>query len=83
MRDRRPEVRAGGDDLKIDDDTAKALGEMAEPIRIGVLICNELGGKVWGRKDRGGTPWAFHAGLVAEAGGIRKFLDEWEIKEGW
>ena len=62
-------------------------GQMCEDIRIGVLVRSELyGDKLWHRvRTQNGAPvehsgvWvAFSSTLLMQAGGIRRFLEEWE-----
>jgi len=50
---------------------------------IGRMVGDELSaGRCWQRKDGLGIPMSFSATLLEHAGGIRRFLAEWEPEPG-
>lgn len=59
------------------------LGSLEHDLRIGMMVAAELReGWCWQRKDRMGTAMTFSNTLLSIAGGIRRFLAEWEPEPG-
>lgn len=59
------------------------LGCLDQPLRIGLVIQEELApGWCWQRKDGTGIPMSFSSALLDIAGGIRRFLSDWEPEPG-